>query len=386
MKKKICIVTGTRAEYGQLRRLIELVQKDTNLDLQLLVTGTHLSHEFGYTVNEIENDGFPITRELEMLISSDTPQSISKSTGLAMISFADAFSELRPNLVVLLGDRYEIFAAATSAYLAQIPIAHLHGGEITQGAFDDAIRHSITKMSWWHFVATAEFKKRVMQLGEDSSRIFVTGGMGVDMIQSVKLLEKSELEENLKCRFGERNLLITYHPETLGAESSKNLFGEIIQALSLLQDTMLFFTAPNSDTDGRIISKMIENYVNKNDNAYYFKSMGTQKFLSTLQYIDGIVGNSSSGITEVPSFKIATINLGDRQKGRPKAESVIDCGIEKTQIFEAIQKIYSKSFISKLNTVVNPYGEGGGSEKILQIIKSRDLPTTLQKEFKDVKQ
>ena len=385
MKRKICIITGSRAEYGLLETLIKLIQKDKDLSLQLVVTGTHLSPEFGYTIKEIKKDRCPISRKLEILLSSDTAQSITKSTGLAMISFADSLYELKPDLLILLGDRFEMLAAASAAHLANIPIAHISGGEITEGSFDDAIRHSITKMSWWHFVATKDYQRRVMQLGEDKSRIFITGGMGIDMIKNTKLFSKVDLQKSLKCKFSKKNLLISFHPETLGTKSSQNHLMEILSSLELLKETSLFFTAPNADSQGRTISKMIEDYVKGNHNSYYFKSLGKERYLSMLKYVDGIVGNSSSGLTEAPNFKVATINLGNRQKGRSKAASIIDCEIKREEISKAIEKIYLASYKNKLKKVVNTYGKGGASKKIFKIIKFKKIPKNLQKTFIDLK-
>ncbi len=384
MKKKICIITGSRAEYGLLRRLISLVNHDHELDLNLIVTGTHLSHEHGYTVDEIRNDGTPITSEVEILLSSDTPQSVTKSTGIAMISFADIYADIKPDLIVILGDRFEILAAANAGHLSGIPIAHIHGGEVTEGAVDDAIRHSITKMSWWHFVATDEFKRRVVQLGEKPDRIFVTGGMGVDIVRNTKLKNREDLEEELGINFDKKNLLITYHPETLGSKDSSSIFKEIIMALEELDRTNLFFTAPNSDAEGKTIAKMIEEFVERENNAFYFKSLGIINFLSMLQFVDAMVGNSSSGLLEAPSFKIGTINIGNRQKGRPKSESIIDCDLEKSNILSAIKTIYTDDFQKLLRTAKNPYGDGGSSEKILSIIKNHSIPENLQKGFHDV--
>jgi GDP/UDP-N,N'-diacetylbacillosamine 2-epimerase (hydrolysing) len=381
--KKICVVTGTRAEYGLLRCVMEGIRKSPFLELQLIVTGMHLSPEFGLTYTEIEGDGFHIDRKIEMLLSSDTPVGITKSMGVGMISFADALSEMKPDLLFVLGDRYEILAAASAAMIARIPIAHSSGGETTEGAFDEAIRHSITKMSHLHFVAAEEYKQRVIQLGEHPDRVFQVGGLGVDNICKIKLLNKKELEESLDFKLGKRNLLITFHPVTLEHDTSVGQMDELLSALEKLDDTHLIITMPNSDTDGRVLFQMIKEFVAKHPHAEAFTSLGYLRYLSCIKYFDGVVGNSSSGLAEVPSFKKGTVNIGDRQTGRLKAESVIDCEPIKKSINDAIQKLYSTEFQDKLNTVKNPYGSGGASEAIVNILESVSLGGILKKKFYD---
>jgi GDP/UDP-N,N'-diacetylbacillosamine 2-epimerase (hydrolysing) len=384
-KKKICVVTGTRAEYGLLRWLMVGINKSTKLELQIIATGMHLSPEFGLTYKEIENDGFKIDRKVEMLISSDTPTAISKSTGLGLIGIADAYKDLNPDVVVLLGDRFEIISASLAALFAAIPIAHIHGGETTEGAFDEAIRHSITKMAWWHFVGAKEYEKRVVQLGEDPRRIFNVGGMGVDAIKQTKLLPKNDLMNKTKMKLGKKNLLITYHPVTLEKQTSQKNFQILLNVLNELKDTYLIFTMPNADSDGRIIKNMITNFIkNHPAKAISFASMGSLNYLSTLQYVDGVVGNSSSGMSEAPTFKIGTINIGDRQKGRLKAESVIDCEPTKNSIKYAISKLYESEFQQKLKHVKNPYGDGNATEKILDILHDSPIPSELKKAFYNI--
>ena len=382
--RKICVVTGTRAEYGLLRWVMEGIRNSLKLELQVIATGMHLSPEFGLTYREIEKDGFRIDRKVEMLLSSDTPIGITKSMGLGLIGFADALNELKPDLLLVLGDRYEIFAAVSAAMVARIPVAHLHGGETTEGAFDEAIRHSITKMSHLHFVAAEEYRQRVIQLGEHPDRVFQVGGLGVDNICKIKLLEKEELEESIGFKLGKKNLLITFHPVTLEENSSAKQMKELIEALDNLNETKLIFTMPNSDTDGRVIFQMIEKFVKKHPNANAFTSLGQLRYLSCIKYVDGVVGNSSSGLAEVPTFKKGTINIGDRQKGRLKAESVIDCEANKKSISSAIQKLYSAEFQAKLKTVKNPYGSGGASTAILKILESVSLDGILKKEFYNI--
>lgn len=383
--KKVCVVTGTRAEYGLLFWLLKEIEKEPSLELQLIVTGMHLSSEFGLTYKIIEND-FNINKKVEMLLSSDTSSSIAKSIGLAQIGFSDAFEELKPDLLVVLGDRYEIFAAVSTAMIMNIPIAHLHGGETTEGAFDEAIRHSITKMSHLHFTAANEYKNRVIQLGENPSRVFNVGGMGIENIKRLNLLSKEEFEKSIDFKLNKKNILITFHPVTLENFSAKEQFNELLKALDELTDTNLIFTKANSDTNGRVINEMIDEYVKNNSfKAVGFSSLGQLRYLSALQYMDCVVGNSSSGLCEAPSFKIATINIGDRQKGRLKASSVIDCEPLKDEILKAIFKAYTNDFQNILKSSVNPYGDGCASLKIVEILKRVDLNNLLKKSFYDLK-
>lgn len=381
---KICVVTGTRAEYGLLYWLMKEIDSDSELELQIIVTGMHLSPEFGLTYKIIEQE-FNINKKIEMLLSSDTPVGISKSIGLAQISFSEAYDELKPDLVILLGDRYEIFAAATAAMVARIPIAHLHGGETTEGAFDEAIRHSITKMSHLHFTATDEYRRRVIQLGEAPERVFNVGGLGIENIKRLNLMSKEEFENSINFKLNNKNLLVTFHPVTLEESTTEQQFMQLLNALDTLINTHIIFTKANSDTDGRIINKLIDDYVNSNPSkSVAFASLGQLRFLSALQYVDSVVGNSSSGLAEAPSFKIGTINIGDRQKGRIKASSVIDAEPDYQSILKAIEHLYSDSFKETLITTKNPYGEGSASSEIIQIIKNTSLKHILKKSFFDL--
>jgi GDP/UDP-N,N'-diacetylbacillosamine 2-epimerase (hydrolysing) len=353
--------------------------------LQIVATGMHLSPEFGLTYQEIENDGFKIDKKIEMLLSADTPSSISKSTGLGLIGFADAFYELNPDIVIVLGDRYEVLVASLAAMFGNIPIAHIHGGETTAGAFDEAIRHSITKMAWWHFVAADEYEKRVIQLGENPERVFNVGGLGVDTIKKTNLLSKDELMIKAGIKFGKKNLLITYHPVTLENKTSQQDFKSLLDVLSKIKDIYLIFTMPNSDSDGRVIKKMINDFVfNQSERSISFTSMGSLNYLSTLQYVDGVVGNSSSGLAEAPTFKIGTINIGDRQKGRLKAESIIDCEPTKKSIKLAIDKLYGHKFQKDIHSVQNPYGDGDAIKKIMSILSNKPIPEDMKKDFYDL--
>lgn len=384
-KRKICVVTGTRAEYGLLYWLMKEIQKDDSLELQLIVTGAHLSPEFGLTYKLIEEE-FKIDKKIEMLLSSDTSVGISKSMALAQISFCEAYEELKSDILVVLGDRYEIFSAVSSAMIARIPIAHLHGGETTEGAFDEAIRHSITKMSHLHFTSTDEYKNRVIQLGENPKRVFNIGAIGIENIKRLKLLSKDEFEDSINFKLNKKNILVTFHPVTLENKTASKQFQNLLKAIDSLKDTNIIFTKANSDTDGRIINKMIDDYVLKNKNkSIVFTSMGQLRYLSALQYIDAVVGNSSSGILEVPSFKIATINIGDRQKGRLQAKSVVNVKPKKTDILKAIDKIYSQKFQLKLKNTKNIYGDGDCSSRIVEILKTVKLDSILKKSFYDIK-
>ncbi len=384
MSRKICVVTGARADYGLLRWVMEGIRKSPELELQVIATGMHLSPEFGLTYREIEKDGFHIDRKVEMLLSSDTPTGVTKSMGLGLIGFGDALQQLKPDLMLVLGDRFEIFSAVVAAMVACIPVAHLHGGESTEGAFDESIRHSITKMSHLHFVAAEEYRKRVIQLGEQPERVFLVGGLGIDTLKNLKLLHRAELEESLGIKLRKKNLLITFHPATLENASSAQQMTELLAALDLLEDTLLIFTLPNADTDGRVLIEMVKQFVADHTNANAYTSMGQLLYLSCIEHVDGVVGNSSSGLTEAPSFIKGTINIGDRQRGRLKAASVIDCTPDRQAIESALQRLYSPEFQAILKTVHNPYGEGGASEKIVQILQDYPLESILKKSFNDL--
>jgi len=384
-KRKICVVTGTRAEYGLLTPLMHEINNDLDLELQIIATGMHLSPEFGFTYKEIEKE-FKINKKIEMLLSSDTPIGISKSMGLAQISFGEAYEELKPDIVVVLGDRYEIFSAVSAAMISQIPIAHLDGGETTEGAFDEAIRHSITKMSHLHFPCTEEYRKRVIQLGENPERVFNFGATGIDNILKMKLLNKEEFEKSIDFKLNEKNILVTFHPVTLEENTAEKQFQELLNVLDQLQNTNIIFTKANSDTHGRIINQIIDEYVAKNTNkSICFSSLGQLRYLSALQFVDAVVGNSSSGIIEAPSFNVATINIGDRQKGRIRVESIIDCESSYMSIELAFQKLYSIEFQTVLKKVKSPYGDGNASSKIFNILKTVNLTGILKKSFYDLK-
>jgi GDP/UDP-N,N'-diacetylbacillosamine 2-epimerase (hydrolysing) len=381
---KICVITGSRAEFGLLRWLMETIEKSRMLALQVIATGTHLSPEFGMTYREIEAAGVNIDRKVEMLLSSDSSVGVTKSIGLATIGFADAFEEMKPDLVVVLGDRYEILAAATAAMIAHIPVAHIHGGERTEGAFDDAIRHAITKMSHLHFVAAEEYRRRVIQLGEHPSRVHLVGALGIDSILRTQLMSRSALEESLGFRLGLHNLLVTFHPETLSPGIAECHTAELLDALGDLDETHIVFTLPNADTEGRKITRMIEDFVARHVNSCAFASLGQLRYFSLIAQVDAVVGNSSSGIIEVPSLRNATVNIGNRQKGRIRAESVIDCEPNRNDIMKAITAVHDPAYRQMLASIVNPYGMGGASEAIVRIIETSDTASLMHKQFFDV--
>ena len=360
------------------------IDADKDLELQIIATGMHLSEEFGNTYQQIEKDGFTIDKKVDISLSSDTELAISKSMGLGMIGFADAFNELKPDLIVVLGDRFEIFSAVSAAMITKIPVAHLHGGETTEGAFDESIRHSITKMSHLHFAATNEYRDRIIQLGEQPNRVFNVGGLGIDNINKLKLLAKSDFEKAIDFELGEKNILVTFHPVTLENFTAKLQFQELLNSIDELKNTRIIFTKTNSDTDGRIINSMIDAYVAMHDNTIAFVSMGQLNYLSALQFMNAIVGNSSSGLLEAPSFKIATIDIGERQKGRIKADSVISCSPTQESISSAFYKSYSEDFQNIVDNTKNPYGSGGASKIVVDIIKGFDLNGILKKTFYDL--
>lgn len=384
MKRKICVVTGTRAEYGLLRWVMEGIRNSESLKLQVIATGMHLSPEFGLTYREIISDGFKIDRKIEMLVSSDTPAGLAKSMGLGLIGMGDALEQLKPDLLLVLGDRFEILAAVAAAAVARIPVAHLHGGEATEGAFDDAMRHAITKLSHLHFAAAPEYAARIVQMGEQPDRVFDVGGLGVDALGKIELLDRPALEESLGLELGQRSLLVTYHPITLDAGSSSAQMSELLAALAPLDSTRLIFTMPNADTEGRALFGLIERFVAEHPNANSFVSLGHRRYLSCVRYTDGVIGNSSSGLTEVPSFGKGTVNIGARQRGRLRAESVIDCEPDRVSISAAIDRLYSADFQASLDTARNPYGTGGASERIVAELERVSLDGIVKKRFHDI--
>lgn len=381
--RKICVVSGSRAEYGLLSGLMHAIKEDPELELQIIATNMHLSPEFGLTYRNIEQDGFSINKKVEMLLSSDTANATAKSVGLGFISFADAYEDLQPDIVVVLGDRYEIIAAVATALFYKIPIAHLHGGEITEGAYDDCIRHSISKMSHLHFTSTEEHRQRVIQLGEDPQRVFNVGAPGIENIKKVPLLSKEELEATLDgFILGDKILLVTYHPVTLEDSTAEEQIKNLLAALDEYPEYKVIFTLPNSDTDGRVIIKLINEYVAKSaDRAIAYPSLGLKRYLSALRFVKAVVGNSSSGIIEVPSFGIPTLNIGNRQKGRIAADSVVNCGTSKEEILIGLEQVLK----SEHKEIYNPYEGKNTTADILQVLKTYPLEGLIQKSFYNLK-
>jgi GDP/UDP-N,N'-diacetylbacillosamine 2-epimerase (hydrolysing) len=354
------------------------------LDLQLLVTGAHLSPAFGNTYREIEADGFRIDRKVDLNLGVDSELSTARAMALALSGCAEAFDEMRPDVLLVLGDRYEIFSAAAAAMVSRIPIAHLHGGETTEGAIDEAIRHSITKMAHLHFVAAPEYERRVLQLGEDPERVYTVGGLGIDSILRLPLLTMDDLSSSMEFQFLSRNLLVTFHPVTLEHATAAHQLSELLQTLAALKDTGLIFTMPNADAGGLAMTEQIRQFVVSHSNARLYASLGQQRYFSCLKQVDGAIGNSSSGLLEVPSFGIGTVNIGDRQRGRLMAPSVINCEPTQVAIKDAINTLYSDGFRRQLGNVRNPYGDGGASEKIVSVLESRSLANILNKSFHDL--
>ncbi len=384
MKRKICDITATRAEYGLLYWLLRELENEPLFELQLVVSGTHLSPTHGLTWKVIEADGFRIDRKVEMELSSDTPSGISQSMSLALTGFVDAFEQLKPDLIVLLGDRYEVLMAGSAAMLTRIPVAHLHGGELTLGAIDDSIRHAVTKMSHLHFVANDEYRRRVIQLGEEPSTVFNVGGFGLDSLTRLKLLSRETLQTELKFEFQNKNLLITFHPTTLYRGQAEKEFGALLDALEVETETGLLFTLPNADPESHVIIKMIDAFVARHPHAKVWPSLGQLRYLSCMNIVNAVVGNSSSGILEAPSLKIGTINIGLRQDGRLKASSIIDCCAEPAAISQALATLYSTEFQSQLPATVNPYGHPGASERVLQVLRKIEFSHLLHKKFYDL--
>lgn len=380
-KRRVCVVTGARSEYGLLRWVMEETRRASDLELQIIVTGSHLSPSHGLTVDEIIRDGFDISRKVETQMSSDTGPGMAKSMGLGLIGFADALAELQPDVVVVLGDRYEILAVASAALACRIPVAHIHGGELTEGAIDESIRHAVTKLSLLHFVAAKEYGDRIVMMGENPDRVFVVGGLGVDNIVRMPVLDRAELEASMGFRFGERNLLITFHPETLSALSPEAQISGLLEALRVFPDIHLVFTLPNADAGGHAIRTQIEGFVRERPNACVHASLGQKRYLSCLRQVDGVVGNSSSALLEAPSLRIGAVNIGDRQKGRLRADSVIDCANSCEAIRLAIKRLYAEEFQALVAKASNPYGEGGASKRIVEVLRRWDFNFGIRKCF-----
>lgn len=386
--KRIGIMTGTRAEYGLLKSLMQEINKDNDLELYLIVSGMHLSPEFGMTYQEIEEDGFQINAKVEMLLSSDSPAGISKSIGLGVIGFADEFQRADLDMLILLGDRYEALSAAISAMVMRIPIAHLHGGELTEGAIDEGIRHSITKMSYLHFTSTEQYRNRVIQLGENPERVFYVGALGVENIKKINLMTKEELEKSIHFEIDENTVVVTYHPVTLENNTVGEQFLNLLKVLDRNPKIRMIFTKANADTNGRIVNELIDKYAAQNsERACAFMSLGQKRYLSALKYCRIVIGNSSSGIIEAPSFGKPIINIGDRQKGRICADSVINCGYTQKEIQQAMETALTEEFENKARNCRNPYEKENTAANIISVIKDYLLndKIKLKKGFYDIK-
>lgn len=385
MTRRICIFTGARSDFGLLQPLIRAAMQDEHLDPQLVVTGSHLAADFGLSAQEIEKAGIPIARKVDILGSSDRPADVARAAGRGMIGFAGALEELKPDIVVVLGDRYEALAAAFSSVVLGVPVAHLHGGEVTEGSSDDSFRHAITKLASLHFVAAEPYRARVIQMGESPERVFMVGGLGVDAMTRLPLLTRGEVEQRLKFHIDERTLLATVHPATAGASDSAFECVEMLAALEERNDLRIVFTLANADAGGREVNEKIRAFVDRHpDRSICFPSLGSQLYFSCLQFVKGLIGNSSSGLLEAPSFHIGTINIGDRQKGRLRSASVIDCAVDRQSICSALSRLFSADFQKSVSSAVNPYGRGGATPEILKILKSADLSKLRVKSFHDV--
>ena len=371
--KKVLVVTGTRAEYGLLYWTMKEIQQDRDLQMQLIVTGSHLSAEYGFTVEQIRKDGFKIDEEIDMIIDSKKKSAVVKSMGLELIQMAQAFERLKPDILLVLGDRYETFIAATCAMMMNVPIAHMNGGESTEGAIDEQIRHAITKMAHLHFAGAEPYKERIIKMGEEPWRVFNVGQPGLENIKRLKLLEREELEEELGIKFGKKVFLITYHSVTLDIDNTEKQVDNLLSAVSKFS-VQYIFTYPNADFGSRAIINKINRFIKNNSNAYLFYSLGQQKYLSLLKYVDLMIGNSSSGIIESPSFKLPVINIGDRQKGRLRNKNIIDVSYEEAEIIKGINTaLYDKKFAKDLDNIENIYGDGTTSKKIVKVLKTIEI-------------
>lgn len=385
--RKICVVTGTRAEFGLLSRLMRMIKDSQDTSLQVIATNMHLSPKYGNTYQEIEKQGFTIDCKVPIINEDEGDDAIAtvKSMARALSGFSDAYNELKPDMVVVLGDRYEILSAATAALIMRIPIAHIAGGAITEGAYDDAIRHSITKMSQLHFTSSEQYRKRVIQLGEEPNRVFYTGSLGVENIKKLPLLSKEEIETEIDFEIDEKTILVTYHPVTLGNRTAKDDIDDFIAALNERKDLRVVFTMPNSDTGGQFIVDAINDFVSKNqERARAYKSLGVIRYLSVMKQVAAVVGNSSSGLMEVPSFGKPTLDIGDRQKGRMAADSVFHCDPDKDSVLSGLEIVLSPSFREKAAQTRNPYEKDGSAKAIFDIISTYPLTELNQKHFYDI--
>ena len=384
--RKISLITTSRADYGIQSNLIKLLQNDPEIDFSLIVSGTHLSKKHGETYREIENDGVKIAKKIDIGMDDDCDLYVEHVFSNAVMKFSAVLRDISPDISVLLGDRYEMLAAAIACSLNNIMIAHSHGGETTQGATDEFFRHAITKAAHLHFTSCEDYRRRVIQLGENPERVFNVGSLGVENVLKVSPISREELEKTLGIKFLKKNLLVTFHPVTLEKGDAERQINELLSALNELTDTMIVFTHPNADAEGDIIAERIKEFIKKRSDRYLFASLGMKRYFSMIRQVDAVVGNSSSGIIEVPSFKKATVNIGNRQTGRIQAKSIINCFPEKAAISEAIRKVYTADFQTSLETTTNPYERDNSAERILNVLKTFDLSALLEKKFYDLRE
>ena len=382
--RRICVVTGGRADYGLLRVLLREIKKCQNFKLQLIATGSHFSRNFGLTYREILKDGFKIDAKVDMKTNIDSAEGLGASMAIGLKGVARALAKLRPDILVLLGDRYEIMCAAAAGVISGIPIAHIHGGELTEGAYDDAFRHAITKMSQVHFVSTAVYQKRVIQLGEQPSRVFQVGALGVDNVKAQRFISRKELEKYLQFKFQQKNLLITFHPETLANSDIEQQSDSLLRALQTLSNVGMIFTMPGADRDGRVIWRKIRTFVRKHHHAVAFRALGSRPYLSIMREVDAVVGNSSSGLLEAPVLKKPVVNIGNRQKGRIRAANVIDADYRPGCISQAISKAFSPKMRRCCAILKNPYGQGGTAKRIVKALSELNYSEIHQKNFWDL--
>jgi len=383
--RKICVYTSSRAEYGLLKGVMEKIKESESLRLQILASGMHLSPEFGKTIDEITEDGFKPDETVEILLSSDTPVGVCKSMGIGLISYGEALQRLNPDILVVLGDRFETFCMAAAAQVCRVPLAHIHGGETTQGAIDEAFRHSITKMAHLHFASCETYRQRIIQLGESPGRVFNVGAIGVENIRKIPLMSRQALSESIGFSLDLPYFLVTFHPVTLENSTANMQFQALLDALQKFPDYKVIFTKTNADTDGRVINKMIDDFVEKHpERCVGFESLGMLRYLSAMKYCEAVIGNSSSGIIEATSFKVPTVNIGDRQKGRVQAENVTNCSPTKDAIIKSTQRAVSPEFRASLDDMINPYEKMNTARNIKNIIKECELANVPKKVFFDI--
>jgi len=385
MIQKICVLTGGRADYGLLKLLMRKIRENRQFQLQVIATGYHFLSKFGSTYREILKDGFKINARVDIRPVGDSAVALGQAMGLGVQGISRALAKLRPDLLVLLGDRYEILAAASAATLASVPIAHLHGGELTEGAYDDAFRHAITKMSHLHFVSTRVYRKRVIQMGECHTKVFQVGALGVDNVLSQEFLSRKDLEKHLKFKFQKKNILITFHPTTLESGEAAKQTDALLNALRTFPDLGMIFTMPGADKEGKVIWKKIQSFVKKSPNAKTFSALGSHIYLSVMKEMNAVVGNSSSGLLEAPVLRKPTVNIGNRQKGRLQAGNVVSCPCQTKEIQQAIRKALSPAFLRRIGKAPNPFADGGAADRIVRILQMTKLRNlALQKTFYDL--